>query len=185
MLDLRRVELPGGEWNAAVLQCELQVCDSPDELHKAARPLRTLLDSESADGLGAVFAAWISGVLLPAMGVEDVLKSDRLEEVLDMLGTKRKNWAERLTERVTQSVTESVTERVRHECRVEFRDEGRVEGRRELIVKLAGERFGSSVTRKLATLLQAVSDPEKLDDVGVRLVSVSNVDDLLAGLGNR
>ena len=44
VLDLRRVELPGGEWNAAVLQCELQVCDSPDELHKAAGPLRKLLD---------------------------------------------------------------------------------------------------------------------------------------------
>lgn len=75
VLDLRRVQVPGGEWNVAVLQCKLQVRDMPDDLDEAARPLRKLLDSKSDDGLGPVFPVWISSVLLPAMGVEGVLAS--------------------------------------------------------------------------------------------------------------
>ena len=39
-----------------------------------------------------MFGVWTLGVVLPTIGVESVPKSDRLEEVLDKVGTKRKNW---------------------------------------------------------------------------------------------
>ncbi len=136
-----------------------------------------------------MFAAWISGVLLPGMGVESVLESDRLEEVLDMLGTERKNWAQRVRDECRVEFREEGRVEGREEGRVEGREEGRVEGqvqgRRDLIVKLAGKRFGSSVTQRLAPRLQSVSDPERLDEVGVWLVSGVSVDDLLTGLGDR
>ena len=106
-----------------------------------------------------------------------------------MLGTERKNWAQRVRDECRVEFREEGRVEGREEGRVEGREEGRVEGqvqgRRDLIVKLAGKRFGSSVTQRLAPQLQSVSDPERLDEVGVWLISGVGVDDLLTRLGDR
>ena len=161
LLDLRRVELPAEEGNVAVLLQRLQVCDSPDGLHTAAGPLRELAGREGDSRLATAFASWVSGVLLPAMGVEGAIQTDRLEEVLDMLAKERMNWAERM------------------------REEGRLDGQRELLVGIAGARFGPSMTQTLATLLESVSDPQRLKQVGEWLTAGMSGDALLARLGHR
>lgn len=75
-------------------------------------------------------------------------------------------------------------ERMRDEGRLEGQVKGRLEGSRDLLVRLAGERFSSSTTRQFATRLQAVSDPKRLEQVGVWLVTGVSGDELLARLGD-
>ena len=109
---------------------------------------------------GPVFAVWITRALLPGMGVEGVAASERLEEVLYMLKTKKKNWADRV------------------------RAEGVLDGARRLLVSQAGTRFGSSTTRKLALKLESVSDPQRLEVVGACLMRGMSAEGILARLGD-
>ena len=113
--------LPVEEGNVGVLLQRLQVCDSPDDLHTAAGPPRELAGREGDNRLETAFASWISGVLLPAMGVEGAIQTDRWEEVPDMLASERMKWAERM------------------------REEGSLDGQRELLADIAGARFGPSM----------------------------------------
>ena len=95
LLELWRCPDPGGEENLAVLLGRLQRCDSPAALRAAAEPLKKWPKTESQGALGRAFAAWVSEVLIPDLGVPDAAKSYDLTEVLDMLETESLTWAGR------------------------------------------------------------------------------------------
>ena len=80
VLELRPSPEPGGEDNQVVLLMRLQRCEDPEAL-------REWFGDAGMAGLGSAFAALITRVRLPELGVQDTLKSDRLAEVLEMLKT--------------------------------------------------------------------------------------------------
>ncbi len=162
LLELWRCPDPGGEENLAVLLGRLQRCESPEALRAAAAPLRKWPQRESQGALGRAFAAWISEVLIPDLGVPDAAKSYDLMEVLDMLETESMTWADRM--------------------RAEGRDEGRREGERKLLLRQARLRFGEGLARSLAARLEGIADADRLEEIGEWLLVCDSGDALLSRL---
>ena len=154
ILDLRRCPDPGGDENLAVLLVRLQRCESPDELRAAAQPLTKWLGSTEHAWLAGAFAAWISKVLIPGLGVTDATQSDNLKEVLDMLEAESMTWADRM----------------------------RAKGERKLILRLARIRFGEQLADRLTGLLDGVADTDRLEEIGEWLLVCDSGDALLARL---
>ena len=67
----------------------------------------------------------------------------------------------------------------RQESRREGYARGRVEGERALLVRQAGRRFGAGTAERLAALLSRIDDPERLAEVGDRIVDCATGADLL------
>ena len=160
LLDLRRCPDPGGNENLAVLLGRLQRCDSPEALRAAAAPLRGWSRNAAYALLAGAFASWISEVLIPDLGVPDAMKSDNLDEVLDMLEDETLTWADRM--------------------RDEGRHEGRLAGERKLLLRQARIRFGESVAGSLAAALERIADTDHLEKVGEWLLICDSGDALLA-----
>jgi predicted hotdog family 3-hydroxylacyl-ACP dehydratase len=148
-----------------VLLGRLQSCDSPEALLAAAEPLKQWYGRESHASLAGAFAAWISHVRVPELGVLDAEKSDIIEEVLDMLETESVTWADRM--------------------RDEGRREGKREGERKLLLRLARIRFGDALAGSLASLLEGIADADRLEQVGEWLLVCDSGDALLARLGQQ
>ena len=165
VVDLRRIPLPGGKGNLAVRLQRMQVSESLEALREAALPLRGLGDVEGVvrvRRLARAFALWTTEVLLPGLGVEQVEVSANLEEVLDLLESQGMNWAEKMRE--------------------QGRRQGRLTGLRELLVVLAERRSGKSTAQSLSKLLETVTDPQRLIEVGIWLDDGMSGDALLARL---
>ncbi len=82
-----------------------------------------------------------------------------------MLKTKRMNWAQTIYQKGFEK--------------------GFLDGCREMLIEVAGTRFGESVTEPLAALLRAISDRQRLIEVGRWLVDGVSGDTLLARLEQR
>jgi len=163
VLDLRRCPDPGGDENLAVLLARLQRCESPEQLRAAAQPLKQWSGSEEHAALAGAFAAWISEVLIPDLGVPDAAKSDNLKEVLEMMETEGLTWADR----------------IRAEGRRKWHAEGRREGERKLILRQARIRFGEQLADSLAVLLERIADVDRLEEIGEWLLDCDSGDSLL------
>ena len=163
IIDLRHSPDPGKDANVAVMLVRLQACEDPDALSVAAEPLRAWVRQERHVSVHPAMATWISHVLLPGMGVDDALKSDNLEEVLEMLLNEKEKWSDR----------------VRREAKLE----GVREGQLKLLLTLVGHRFGPKSVERLATLLETVSDPERIDEITRWIVDCPTDDALFAQLG--
>ena len=127
----------------------------------AAEPLRAWVGDAARAGLASAFAAWITHVRLPELGVENALRSDTLEEVLEMLETEPRTWADRI------------------------RDEGREQGlerERKLLLRQTRVRFGDTLERSMATLLEAVTDADRLEEIGEWLLVCDSGEAFLARL---
>ena len=165
VLELRRFPDPGGEDNVVVLLMRLQRCEDPESLRAAEEPLRAWAGDAARAGLASAFAAWITHVRLPEMGVEDALKSDTLEEVLEMLETEPRTWADR----------------IRDEGREQGREQG-LERERKLLLRLARVRFGDTLERSMATLLEPITDADRLEEIGEWLLVCESGEAFLARL---
>ncbi|MDE0105628.1 MAG: hypothetical protein OXN89_24890 [Bryobacterales bacterium] len=161
LLDLRRLPAPGGEQNLAVLLARLQRCEDPEALRRAAAPLQSWAsDAEHAE-LASAFAAWITHVVLPDLGVVNVRVSDNLTEVLEMLEQEPRTWADRI------------------------RAEERAEMQRSMVamlLEMAKLRFGGGAAERLAKLLDGITDTDRLKDIGKWLVTCESGEALLARL---
>ena len=165
LLDLRRLPDPGGEQNLAVLLARLQRCEDPEALRRAAAPLQSwAADAEHAE-LASAFAAWITHVVLPDLGVVNVRVSDNLTEVLEMLEQEPRTWADRI--------------------RAEERAEVCAEMQRSMVamlLEMAKLRFGGGAAERLAKLLDGITDTDRLKDIGKWLVTCESGEALLARL---
>ena len=163
VLDLRRWEAAEGEENLAVLLAGLQRCEDPEELRRAAEPLRSWVgDAEHAE-LGRAFASWITRVRLPEMGVTGAPPSDKLEEVLEMLETQPPTWGDRM----------------REEGREEERREG-LRRERKLLLRLARLRYGVGEVGPLSVMLDRITDTDLLEEIGEWLLVCDSGEALLA-----
>jgi len=170
-LDFRNSPDPGGEGNMAVLLARLQRCATPEALCEAAEPLGRWASEPGHADLASAFAAWITQVALHDLGVTDAPVSDNLREVLDMLQTEPRTWADMM--------------------RAEGRQEGRQQGREEeheaglererrLLLRLARIRFGGAAVGRLASLLEGITDTDLLEEIGEWLLICDSGDALLA-----
>ena len=182
VLDLRRCPDPGGDGNLAVLLGRLQRCENPEELRAAAQPLKKWSGNEEHTGLAGAFAAWISEVLIPDLGVTDAAKSDNLKEVLDMLEAESLTWADRMR-------AEGHDEGLRKGRREGRRDglhkghrEGERKGERNMILRLARVRFGEQLADSLAVPLEGIADVDRLEEIGEWLLTCESGEALLARL---
>lgn len=132
VLDLRNMALPGGQDNLVVTLQRLQVAKTPGALREAAQRLRKLMRSSSQGELAGAFAAWITQVALPDLGVNE--GNDTLGEVLEPLEEEAMTWA----------------------------DKERCKGMRVMAARIAAARFSDSVAATIVQGLQSVSDPKRL-----------------------
>ena len=87
------------------------------------------------------------------------MKSDKLEEVLDMLLNEKGKWSDRV------------------------RGEGIREGQLKVLLTLAGHRFGPQSEERLVTLLERVTDPKRIDEITRWMVDCQTDEALFARLG--
>jgi len=158
LLVLRRLPGPGGEENLAVLLARLQRCEDPEALRGAAAPLQAWAADAAHAELASAFAAWITHVVLPDLGIVDAPVSDNLTEVLEMPEQEPRTWADRM------------------------RDEGHRTRLVALLLRLARRRFGGGLAERLEGLLQGITDNDRLEDVGEWIVVCESGEALLAEL---
>ena len=170
-LNFRNWPDPGGDGNMAVLLARLQRCTTPEALCEAAEPLGRWAAEPGRADLASAFAAWITQVALHDLGVTDAPVSDNLKEVLDMLQTEPRTWADRM----------------RDEGRLQGREEGReeeheagLERERRLLLRMARVRFGRAPLDRLADLLEGITDTDLLEEIGEWLLICDSGDALVS-----
>ena len=189
VLDLRRWEAAEGEENLAVLLAGLQRCEDPEELRRAAEPLRRCVGDADHAELASAFAAWITYVRLPEMGVTGAPRGNRLEEVMEMLETQPPTWGDRMREEGRVMGHEQGREVGRAEGRAEGRQEGRAQERREglrrerkLLLRLARLRYGGGQVGALSAMLDRITDTDLLEEIGEWLLDCDSGEALMARL---
>ena len=80
---------------------------------------------------------------------------------MDLLESQGMNWAEKM------------------------REQGRLRGLREMLVVLAERRIGDSTSQSLSELLEPITDPQRLIEVGIWLGDGISGEALLARLRHR
>ena len=147
--------------------------------------LKTLIEllKERGDAeLTRAFDAWATQVLVPRRFRGPAESTLRLEEVRTMLAEQVEEWtAQWVAEGREQGIAKG---------REEGREEGRKEGRAEeraLLCRLAERKFDSATARRLAAVLADIADPERLAQVGERIIECATAADLMARVvdGNR
>ena len=152
------------------------------EFGEAYAKLRELLPEDGA--ASRALATWIRSALIDDGAKEEEVK--RLQKLGDLEPVVHTFWgAERLAER----------RKGRAEGRKEGRKEGRQEGRREVararreqrvtLVRLAGRKFGSETADGLASLLEGVSDPERVAEIADLIIDCTSGRDFLAQAARR
>ena len=153
----------------------LENCPSLAELPPLWNALLELLRAPSDDALQDAFWQWLAGTVLPEIGraVDSALLS-KFKENREMLAEKIERWVE-------EGRKES-----RQEGRQQGRQEGIIQGierglthERALLCRLTTRRFGAATAERLAGLLDAVSDPERLAEVGEYIVDCDTGSELL------
>ena len=130
----------------AVLLARLQRFTTPEVFCEAAEPLD-----------------WITQVALHDLGVTDAPVSDNLKEVLDMVQTEPRTWADRM----------------RDEGREEEHEAG-LERERRLLLRMARIRFGGAPLDRLSGLLEGITDTDLLEEIGEWLLICDSGDALLS-----
>ena len=158
LLNLRRLPDPGGNENLAVLLARMQRCEDPQARRRAAAPLGAWAADAAHAELASAFAAWITQVILPDLGIMDIRASDNLTEVLEMLEQEPRRWADRM------------------------RDEGHRSGLVALLPRLARKRFGRGLAERLEGLIEGITDTDLLEDIGEWIIVCESGEALLARL---
>jgi len=147
------------------------------EFVEAYARLRELLPEDGP--ASRALAAWVRSGLIDDGAKEEEVK--RLQRLGDLERVAHTFWgAERLAER----------RKGRAEGRAVGRAQGRKEGRREAaaarreqratLVRLAGRKFGSETAEGLASLLERVSDAERVAEIADLIIDCTNGSDFLA-----
>ena len=179
LLDLRRVaaeDLPYRNLLRAVAR--LEQSRSPRDMVRTVYALRRWLRYRGAEELQRAFADWIGQLaerLAPA-GVE-VPPLRNLEEAQMSLVERVAEWPKQwLREGREQGLAEG---------RELGREQGLTEGvdqQRALLCRQAEARFDAATAARLAELLAPVADPERLAEVGDRLVRCATAAEFLSSL---
>ena len=148
--------------------------------------LRRWLRYRGADELQRAFADWIGQLaerLAPA-GVE-VPPLRNLEEAQMSLVERVAEWPKQWLREGREQVLAEGREQGREQGLARGREQGLTEGvdqQRALLCRLAEARFDATTAARLAELLAQVADPERLAEVGDRLVRCATAAEFLSSL---
>ncbi len=136
----------------------LETAESPEVLLET---LREALAWLGGDELGPVFVSWVSEVLMPLRFPDaDRTPFEDLQEGVTMLAERAKEWTE------------------------QWFAEGRESGQRDMAVRMAVRmarlKFGERAAERLSPLLERISDPAALAEVGDGVIQCRDGEELLA-----
>ena len=159
LLDVRALaahDLP--QRNRMSVLVRLETAESPEVLLET---LREALAWLGGDELGPVFVSWVSEVLMPLRFPEaDRTPFEDLQEGVTMLAERAKEWTE------------------------QWFAEGRESGQRDMAVQMAVRmarlKFGERAAERLSPLLERISDPAALAEVGDGVIQCGDGEELLA-----
>ena len=137
----------------------LENCRSAADLKRAVDALVDWLQEPEARGLKRSFGEWIRQVLVPrGFGSAELPPMPHLEEVQTMLAERVKEWTE------------------------EWFQEGLERGRAEeraLLCRMTARKFGAEAAETLSGLLDGVTDPDRLNEIGDWIIECDMGADLL------
>ena len=140
----------------------LETTRSPEALLDVLRDALAWLGD---DEQGPVFVRWVSEVLMPLRFPEaDRTEIENLQEGTTMLAETAKEWTE-------QWFAEGLQEGLQ---------QGLEQGRRDIVVRQARLRFGDAVADRLSPVLERITDPAALAEVGDWVIQCRDGAELVA-----
>ena len=149
----------------------LENSPSAADLKRAVDALVDWLPEPEARGLKRSFGEWIRQVLVPRrFGSSELPPMPRLEEVQTMLAERVKEWTEEWRrEGLERGLREGLKQGI---------ERGRAE-ERTLLCHMAARKFGAETAEALSRLLDGVTDPDRLTEVGDWIIECGTGEDLL------
>ena len=179
------------EWRgAAAAVSHLERARTPAAFAEVFAKLAEDLPSPEDDGLKRAFYRWVLRLLAHRdLSVEALSKVEDLTEGLPMIVERMKQWErdwhrQGLQEGVRRGHAKGLQEGVRKgrvEGQREGRVEGHVEGQQQLLVRLAGTKFGSTVARRLEAA-QEVADPGRTAAISDLVLEHETGDEFMAAV---
>ena len=163
--DYRDEDLPQRNLVSALIA--LENSRSAESLRRAVDALADWLRGPGEQALKRSFGEWIRQVLWPGrFGSAELPSIPRLEEVRMMLAERVKEWTEEwLREGREQGLEEGL-------------EKGRAE-ERALLCRMAGRKFDAETAQGLSGLLDGLTDPGKLNEIGEWIIECDTGADLL------
>ena len=177
LLDEGRAEdggLPPGNLVSALIALETN--RDRARLPALLEALIALLREQDDEELTNAFSAWARQVLLPRRvraGVPASLPG--LEEVRAMLSETVQEWTEQWVEQgIERGIERGIEQGIERGI-----EQGRAE-ERALLCRLAARKFDAATAQRLAAVLADVTDPDRLAEVGDRIIECETAADLFA-----
>ena len=165
LLDVGRYgadDLPRGNLVSALIL--LENSRTPGELGRALDALLGWVRGPGERELKRAFGEWIRQVLLRGRFPEATLeRAAELEEVRTMLEEQVQEWTKQWFE--------------------EGREEGREQGQRALLRRQAARKFDAEAAERLSELLNGLSNPERLAEIGEWIIECETGAELLERAG--
>ena len=173
VLDERRIRSDDGpEGNLMAAVVALEQSRSPDDLGRVLAALQQRAWLPGGERLARVFAEWVWRLACrlspgdpppaPVYTMEDVRMT--LEE---RVSEWPRQWRqEGLEQGIAQGIERGIAQGI--------------EQQRALLRRLAGSRFDAGAAERLAPVLERITDPERLAEVGDLIVRCETADELLA-----
>ena len=194
-------DLPWRNLVSAVVR--LENSRTPAELKRAVDALTEWLGGPGEDELKRSFGEWIRQVLMPSrFASEGLPPRPQLEEVRTMLAERVEEWFEEARKQGHAQGVKEGREEGREEGRKEGREEGREEGRKEgreegiergteriraeeraLLCRQAARKFGDETAERLSGLLDGLTAPGQLVEIGEWIIECDTDMDLLERTG--
>ena len=178
LLDVRALakqDLP--EQNLMTAFVRIETAGSPEALVDALRgTLAWLGDYE----LGLAFVRWVSDVLMPLRFPDaDRGPIEDIKEGMTMLAERAKQWTEQWFAEGREMGLREGLEQGLEQGRREF-----VQGQRDMAVRLARLKFGDAAAERLSPLLDHITDPSVLAELGDWVIQCGDAAELLARTEN-
>lgn len=140
------------------------------------------------DALKWAFYRWVLRLLQHrGLPVEPLYNVEDLTEGLPMIVETMKQWERDWHREGNRKGRKLGRREGRREGRVKGRREGKMQGRQEgqkqLLVRLAGMKFGSTVASRLEAVLEGIADPGRLEAVSDLVLECETGEEFLASVG--
>ena len=173
-------DLPAGNLVSALVA--LRAAPDRSRLQAVLDRLTELLSKQDDEELTAAFGEWLKQALVSQrLRGSDAEPPPSLEEVRKMMSDNLAMWPAKLVE---QGREEGI-QQGREEGIQRGREEGIQQGfaqERALLCRQAARKFDAETAERLAALIADVADPDRLAEVGDRIIECGTAADLLARL---
>ena len=187
--DCRAEDLPEGNLVSALIALERS--RSAADLKQAVDALVDWLRDPEEQGLKRSFGEWIRQVLVPGrFASAELPPMPELEEVQTMLAERVKEWTEEWRQEGLKRGLEEGREQGREQGLEQGLEQGREQGleqgleqgraeERALLCRMTARKFDAQTAEGLSGLLDGLTDPDRLTEVGDWIIECDTGTDLL------